>query len=139
MWPMLITSFFLLIFLQPIPFFRLLFSFFSENHALLIFAFSSADMSFSYLYTSSASKNTISIITKKPVKSRKITYFLTFSYEKKVIHILLIHIYNILWIFKIHTQFVDNSWITSLFYLHFFHIISTFIFSLIKNTIFVII
>lgn len=48
MWPMLITSFFLLIFLQPIPFFRLPYSFFFWSHAPLIYVFYLADTSSSY-------------------------------------------------------------------------------------------
>ena len=46
---MLIISFFLLIFLQPILFFRLLYSFFYENHELYFSVCFLAEMS-SYLY-----------------------------------------------------------------------------------------
>lgn len=56
MWPKLSIFFFLLIFLQLILFFRLLFSFFFWIHELLIYVSFLAGMSFSYLPTSSTLK-----------------------------------------------------------------------------------
>lgn len=112
LWPKLTIFFFLLIFLQLILFFRLLCSFFSENHELLIYVSFLAGMSFSYLSTSSALKNTISIITKKPVKSRKKSDFMMFLYFFKVIHNIVFHMCRKLWNFKSLPQFVDNSWIS---------------------------
>ena len=57
MWPyvriaMLIISFFLLIFWQPILFFRLQSSFFSESHEPFFYVCFSVEMSFSCGYTS---------------------------------------------------------------------------------------
>ena len=92
MWPMLITSFFLLIFSQLIPFFRPVYSFFFWSHAPLIYVFYLADTSSSYymhlLYANPYNwKNTITIITKKPRKSRKTFCFYNFFIYNIHVHI----------------------------------------------------
>lgn len=78
MWSMLITFFFLLIFLQLKLFFRPSCSFSYESHALWIFFSFLADMSSSWVCTSSALKNIIFIITNNSPKS---SYFGSFFHK----------------------------------------------------------
>lgn len=84
MWPMLITFFFLLIFSQLKLFFHPLCSFSYENHALWIFFSFLADMSSSWVCTSSALKNIIFIITNNSPKS---SYFGRFFHKHKLTNI----------------------------------------------------